>query len=178
MSNSNIILCIPGVFANIKEERIHRAFDDLDIGQVSRVDIVKPKQNVSNEKENKFNRVFVHICLNDSNNAIAVKERLSEGKDIKIIYDEPWYWKVSIYKPPVVSNIQPKKNQVKKAKLEFGVNNNPLPIAKGLDVKMKIAPALDVKIAPALDVKIAPALDITEDENKNKVNRKKRIIID
>ena len=37
------VLCIPGVFANIGEERIRRAFADLDIGEITRVDIVIPK---------------------------------------------------------------------------------------------------------------------------------------
>ena len=29
-----------------------------------------------------------------------MRGRLLNGKDIKIIYDEPWFWKVSAYRPP------------------------------------------------------------------------------
>ena len=47
------VLCIPGVFANIKEDRIRRIFADLDFGEVERVDIVVPKRQVeASEKEN------------------------------------------------------------------------------------------------------------------------------
>ena len=96
------ILCIPAVFANIGEDRIRRAFADLDIGEIIRVDIVAPKIDAtataapSNNK--KFNRVFVHINWNDTRQAAAAKEKLSQGKEIKIVYDQPWFWKVSAYK--------------------------------------------------------------------------------
>lgn len=100
------ILCIPGVFANIKEERIRRVFGDLDLGEITRVDIIVPKNSVnSNEKENRFNRVFVHINWNDSQQSVACRERVIQGKDVKIIYDEPWFWRVSAYRPPA-----PKQN--------------------------------------------------------------------
>ena len=100
-SDNRSILAIPGVFANIKEERIRRIFEDLNIGDVERVDIVSPKIPVDpNGKENKFNRVFIHINWNDNPNAIAIRERLEEGKDVEIIYDEPWFWRVSAYRPP------------------------------------------------------------------------------
>ena len=96
------ILCIPAVFANIGEDRIRRAFADLDIGEIIRVDIVAPKIDAtataapSNNK--KFNRVFIHINWNDTRQAAAAKEKLSQGKEIKIVYDQPWFWKVSAYK--------------------------------------------------------------------------------
>ena len=131
MSSSNKIivnqpiLCIPGVFANIKEERIRRVFGDLDLGEVTRVDIVTPKPQVGQEKENKFNRVFIHIDWSESEQSIACRERLSQGKEIKIIYDEPWFWKVSAYRPPApkpkfeAQSRKPKVFQPKKATIQF-----------------------------------------------------------
>lgn len=106
-TNTNIIinpdvLCIPGVFANIGEARIRRAFADLDIGEVTRVDIVIPKStaNASDApaQNKKFNRVFVHIKWNSSKQASSAREKLLQGKEIKIVYDQPWFWKVSAYK--------------------------------------------------------------------------------
>jgi hypothetical protein len=113
-SNNRSILCIPGVFANITEERIRRIFEDLNIGDVERVDIAVPKTPLdTNGKENKYNRVFIYINWNDSPTAITLRERLAQGKDVKIIYDEPWFWRVSVYKPPAGGR---RKKSLKKRK--------------------------------------------------------------
>ena len=124
MSDNQPVLCIPGVFANIKEERIRRIFGDLNLGDVDRVDIVVPKRPVgAEEKENKFNRVFVHLIWNDTPSSVACRKKLLDGKEVKIIYDEPWFWKVSAYRPPApkprFESQQPKKFQPKKATLEL-----------------------------------------------------------
>jgi hypothetical protein len=50
----------------------------------------------------KFNRVFIHFeRWFETDNAQSARKLLSEGKDIKVIYDEPWFWKVSSYRKPV-----------------------------------------------------------------------------
>jgi hypothetical protein len=158
MSDNQPILCIPGVFANIKEERIRRVFGDLNLGQVDRVDIVAPKKPVgAEEKENKFNRVFIHLIWNDTPSSVACRKKLLEGKDVKIIYDEPWFWRVSAYRPPALkprfeSQSKPRTFQPKKATLELDF--------EPAEVKYSgiIAPGLNI-IAPALN-NIAPALSI------------------
>jgi len=145
------ILCIPGVFANIKEERIRRIFADLDLGEVERIDIVVPKRPVEaseKEKENKFNRVFIHLIWKQTDEATAARERLLQGKEVKIIYDEPWFWKVSAYKPPVVVakpkfQPQPKaKIQPKKATLQLDFEPTP----KEKETHSVIAEALRIDI--------------------------------
>ncbi len=89
------VLCIPRVYSNIGEPRIRRIFEELDMGELERIDVVS---KVS-EKGEKFNRVFVHFRRwNNSNNANMARERLLEGKDIKIVYDDPWFWKISAYR--------------------------------------------------------------------------------
>ena len=91
------ILCIPRVYPNVTESRIRKVFDDLDMGILERVDIVS-KKSVKGEN---FNRVFVHFKRwNNSENANITRERLLNGKDIKIIYDDPWFWKISAYREP------------------------------------------------------------------------------
>jgi hypothetical protein len=95
------ILCIPRVRQNISESHIHTIFDDLNMGILDRIDIVNKKNDKHNNKDNnnKFNRVFIHFRQwNDSENAMIARERLLEGKEIKIIYDDPWFWKVSAYR--------------------------------------------------------------------------------
>lgn len=86
-------LCIPRVFSNIDEKRIRRVLAELNLGDIKQVDIVGSKG------QEKFNRVFIHFNKWNSNaNADIARERLINGKDIKIIYDDPWFWKVSAYR--------------------------------------------------------------------------------
>jgi len=85
-------LCIPRVFLNIDEKRIRKIFNELHLGEISRIDIV----NKITEKGEKFNRVFIHFkSWFENENAKNARDRLMNGKDIKIIYDEPWFWKIS-----------------------------------------------------------------------------------
>lgn len=89
------VLCIPRVYANISETRIRKIFDDLDMGTLDHIDMVSK----TSDKGEKFNRVFVHFRRwNNSENANIARERLLNGKEIKIIYDEPWFWKISAYR--------------------------------------------------------------------------------
>ena len=90
-------LCIPRVFPNIDERRIRNVFDALEMGEIAKVDIVRKRT----EKGEKFNRVFIHWKRwNIGGNADLARERLLNGKEIKIIYDDPWFWKVSAYREP------------------------------------------------------------------------------
>jgi hypothetical protein len=85
-------MCIPRVFKNITEERVRSVISQLGLGDIERVDMIYKK----NEKGDEFQRVFIHIrrwaSTPDANKA---RERLLTGKEIKIIYDDPWFWKVS-----------------------------------------------------------------------------------
>jgi hypothetical protein len=108
-------MCIPRVFANIDEKRVRRIFDELNMGQIERIDVVSK----TTEKGEKFNRVFVHFRRWFSNtNADTARERLLNGKEIKIIYDEPWFWKVSAYREPE-AKVQPKAPVHKKPTIQF-----------------------------------------------------------
>ena len=110
-------LCIPRVFANIDEKRIRGIFDELTMGEIHRIDIVSK----TTDKGEKFNRVFVHFRRWFANkNADTARERLLNGKEIKIIYDDPWFWKVSAYRE-VAPGSRPssEKPTHKKASLQF-----------------------------------------------------------
>lgn len=88
-------LCIPRVFTNWTESRIRGIFDELNMGDIQRIDVLCK----TTEKGEKFNRVFIHFKRWFSNpNADMARERLLNGKEIKIMYDEPWFWKVSAYR--------------------------------------------------------------------------------
>jgi hypothetical protein len=95
LAESQPSLCIPRVFNNITESRIRQVFDDLGLGKISRVDIKERK----NEKGDSFKRVYVHFDKWFWNeDAQAARRKLVSGKEIKIVYDNPWFWKVSASK--------------------------------------------------------------------------------
>jgi hypothetical protein len=103
-------LCIPRVYPNISEARIRKIFDELTLGAIDHVDII----GKTTEKGEKFNRVFIHFrsWYTDGNAGVA-RERLLNGKDIKIIYDDPWFWKVSAYREQQASanRTEPRQQQ-------------------------------------------------------------------
>ena len=108
-------LCIPRVYPNISEGRIRKIFIDLNLGVIERIDIISK----TTEKGEGFNRVFIHMerwFQND--NASVARERLLGGKDIKVIYDDPWFWKVSAYRESTVNNNNNLPNK-KKATIQF-----------------------------------------------------------
>ena len=91
--SQNPSICIPRVFANIGEARIRKVFDQLNIGKIARVDIVERK----NERGEPYNRVFIHFeYWFNTQESHAVRRKLLDGKEVKVVYDDPWFWKVSL----------------------------------------------------------------------------------
>ena len=84
-------LCIPRVFPNISSERIEAVFRELNIGVVQRVDMVVR----TSDKGETLKRVFIHMQWNNTENARKARERLLCGNEVKVIYEDPWFWKVS-----------------------------------------------------------------------------------
>lgn len=94
-SNTNPSICIPRVFPNITREQIKNTFKKLKLGFIERIDMVQRE----NEKGEKFQRVFIHFKFwFQTKYAENVKTKLMNGHDIKIVYDDPWFWKVSMSK--------------------------------------------------------------------------------
>jgi len=93
------ILFIPRVLFNTTETQIKNVFNRLNIGIIDHIDLIS-KNDEKNQK-NKSKRVYIHLKKwLDTENAKITKERFENNQDIKIIYDEPWFWKVSAYKKP------------------------------------------------------------------------------
>jgi hypothetical protein len=122
LAESQPSLCIPRVFNNITETRIRQVFDELEIGRISRIDI----KERNTEKGESFKRVYVHFekwFWNED--AQAARRKLISGKEIKIVYDNPWFWKVSASKwvPPTTSGPSSAPPPRQKAHIEF--DNHP-----------------------------------------------------
>jgi len=126
-------VCIPRVFSNIDEKRIRKIFDSLCIGEIDRVDIVQK----TTEKGEKYNRVFIHWRYwNASDMANLSRQRLLNGKEIKVMYDDPWFWKVSAYREPVQRPQIHKPVRLQeqpRPRIMFENDNYRLPIAPGLN---------------------------------------------
>ena len=85
-------LCIPRVVAGVTKEHVLKIIQNLHLGIIQRIDMVQKKT----EKGELFSRVFIHFSKwNNTDSANQAKERIISGKDIKVIYDEPWFWKIS-----------------------------------------------------------------------------------
>jgi hypothetical protein len=80
---------------NITEAIVHRVISETKLGEIERIDMVKKK----NEKGHQYQCVFIRFKYWHTNdNALIARERLLNGKDIKIIYDDPWFWKITAYR--------------------------------------------------------------------------------
>ena len=116
LAESQPSLCIPRVFNNITEARIRQVFDDLGLGKISRIDIKERKS----EKGETFRRVYVHFDKWFWNeDAQAARRKLISGKEVKIVYDNPWFWKVSASKWAPTSDSQDRGPQRSRAHIEF-----------------------------------------------------------
>lgn len=48
-----------------------------------------------------YQRVFVHFRnMKSSSNYVIMSKRLREGKDVNVVYSEPWFWKCSVSRVP------------------------------------------------------------------------------
>jgi len=112
-------ICIPRVFPNIDEKRIRHIFDDLNIGVIRTVDFVSRQAN----NGDKYNLVYVHFDgWYRNENADIVRMKLLTGKEVKIIYDDPWFWKITGLKEHQLVKQEPihvHKKEIKRATFQF-----------------------------------------------------------
>ena len=96
-SGNRISLCISRVFPNIGWRRIKRHMIDAQLGFIERVDVIPV---YGSDGKVRFKRAFVHFRENSWNNrdpdAREALERLRNGDSIRLVYEDPWWWSVSI----------------------------------------------------------------------------------
>ena len=86
-------LCIPRTHANIRRERLFAVFRSLGLGFIGRIDVVEKTDEQTGAP---FIRVFIHFTKwfrNDQTRQFL--DHLETQKSANIVYDEPWYWKVT-----------------------------------------------------------------------------------
>lgn len=80
-------ICIPRMDSNTSPDKIRDKIHQLKIGKIDKI-IEIPLREDKNYK-----RVIIKMAWDTrGKNAISIRERLTEGKTIKLVYDTPWYW--------------------------------------------------------------------------------------
>ena len=95
---SNPSICIPRTFPNIGWQQVKAVFEELfGKGNIERVDVVKKTTNSGLP----YNCMFVHFNQwSDDEHIQTIRQTILAGKTIKIVYDDPWYWKCSMSRVP------------------------------------------------------------------------------
>ncbi len=82
---SNPSICVPFIFSNISRSHIRQVFEELELGKIACIDL---------HLAAKCQRAFIYFdSWNTTERVNDIKARLVDGKEIKIIYKDPWYWK-------------------------------------------------------------------------------------
>ena len=84
-------ICIPRVFKSTTRKDLYGVIERLDLGAVERIDMV-PK---TNDRGESYYKVFIHFKQWNNKNTVAkaTRTKLLQGEEIKIVYNEPWFWK-------------------------------------------------------------------------------------
>lgn len=99
------VLYISRTHSNIRKERIFAVLRQLNLGWVGKIDMI-PKQSVEKRPDGTmvtkdFTSVFIHFTkwFTQNRQTQQFLERLDSQGFVHIVYDEPWFWKVTKYVP-------------------------------------------------------------------------------
>jgi len=91
-NQQGLSICIPRVSSATDRKYIKTVFEKI-IGLTCNIQIVF----VDIKNDERFKRVFVNIKYNSVNNKINnLRERLDNGKQLKIVYSDPLFWRCSL----------------------------------------------------------------------------------
>ena len=132
-------ICIPRVFSNITEARIRAIFNRLGFGELEQIDMVSRE----NDRGETFNRVFVHFkswntdldnthfdgtnedelinaFIERNEDTIRARFDLIVGNQVTLVYDDPWFWKMSASRSERPEERQRKQRSRPKPRLDWG----------------------------------------------------------
>ena len=91
-------ICIPRAFHNISSQKVKNTLEQVfESPCVERIDCIERTDKAGK----KYKRFFIHLKSWPTNQqSKAVREKLLEGDTVKIVYQEPWYWKCSASRVP------------------------------------------------------------------------------
>ena len=93
-------LFIPKVFINITQRSIIKTFKKLNFGRIESVVMLKHTSPTGEL----YNSVIINIIWNTDQPSLNVRNTLLKGREINIMYDNPWFWKVAAYKIATIKN--------------------------------------------------------------------------
>ena len=96
-SLANPSICIPRTFPTIRGEQTKRAvfntIKELQLGHIERIDVV----HKTDSQGQRYCTIYIHLKWNMRNElAVQTRDKLLGGEDVKIVYDEPWFWKCTM----------------------------------------------------------------------------------
>ena len=94
MSSNQIItepsICIPRTLNNVTWRDVKDIMEELfGKGTIERVDLVQDK------RDEQFCRIFIHMRywpMSDPR-IVAMRENLLAGREVKVVHNQPWFWK-------------------------------------------------------------------------------------
>jgi hypothetical protein len=102
----NPSICIPRIFNTIPKKRVIEVFNALKLGSI---------EDVAVHIGRNFQRVFIHFQYwYNSEFAQSIKKRLLGGEELKIIYNDPWFWKCRLNNSKHQTSSQSSGNYISK----------------------------------------------------------------
>jgi hypothetical protein len=91
-------ICIPKVHKNVTKNFIYDVFNNLQFGNIKKIDIIY----YNNNRNFNYSRVFIHFDKWFTHIPIikTYYDKLINGENLSIVYSEPWYWRIFLYKTP------------------------------------------------------------------------------
>jgi hypothetical protein len=165
-------LCISRTHKNIRQERIFAVLRQLNLGWIGKIDMV-PKKIVEKKPDGteitkEFVRVFIHFTKWFTNNRQTQQflERLDSEGFVHIIYDEPWFWKVTKYVPKE-HNPQP-QSRYPRPRIDFGATTATVAVKESTNHHHHANPIVPVQVTRRLQSVSVRGSSATKHESKDK----------
>ena len=94
---------IPRMNADITQEFITSEFERQEIGKVTKVDFIPKHRELPNGMVEDYFMAFIHLDWYSNVAAQNIKNRLDDGQQTRIVYNDPQYWIVMKNKNPQAS---------------------------------------------------------------------------
>lgn len=85
------MICIPRVDTKITRKYI---FDKIKMLKWGKIEFIKE----FNLKETGFKMIIIKLSWGEDDNALLYKDKIVNGSTIKVVHENPWYWRVIKYK--------------------------------------------------------------------------------
>ena len=90
-------ICIPRTFTSIRGKPVKAAvfttMRDLKVGFIERIDVI----HKTDSRGERYCTIYIHLKWNMRDRlACETRQKLLDGNDVKIVYDDPWFWKCTM----------------------------------------------------------------------------------